>query len=490
MKNQIKKSRRLNGLQALFLVGVGCLFGSGVFASADMINDGLEYPAGVFAGNDIWGALYIQDAGCYSGSCVLLNSSYGLGQNGGYSNPLPIGQQSFWLKPLGTGNFWAYWIETTNGYTSPQNGLKIEWNGATFDVKTNGSVYTTIAQNVWVNVVFDWDCVNRNSYDGEWRVSVDGGNTFSDWKSFDPSYHSPWAGLKRISYMSGSDASGFLIDTFGNPTPPIIEGNDPIIAPTTPPDGENTTIDFDNFDIQGTVTIPTANDKKWYSLRVYFKDTTSIDVATKEIFFPQDLLAGQSYQYDTTFSLPNATSTSVYAVSYLVSGYLETTSFYRDYFPPDTYVGEGGQPYGAIPLVTVAKWQPPTLENCDDPIYNFLEKMTCKISNAIFGLVIPSEESVNNLFGTFQQFNTRFPFSYVNEILSTLKTISSGLNGTASITIKVFGQQGDVSLAFWNTPTNFYGQTTTIGGYFKILSSFFLYLLFLFWGLSYLHRIL
>jgi len=491
--------KRLNALQYGFLVLIGCLAGLPTLAATEMLDDAFEYPAGAYS-DSTWGSAYIVSDYSKAGNSARVDSTHSLATKTDappYSNPLPIGQQSFWIYPIGEGNTIFYWTETTHGYTSPQWGFNIQWNGSTYNVKTNYATYCTINKNAWSKIIFRWDCVNHGTASGDWFISCDDGVSWSAAQQFDPQYNSHWDGLKSFS-VSNNTADGIRLDTFGNPVPPVVAGWYPILAPTAPVSGITNTIDFDNFNITGSISIPTDNTYIWKVLYATFTNSAGIESVTKEIALP-DMDAGDTFNYSATSTIENATSTDVYKVSYSAWGYWCDPA-HPEYcgklglsYPfeiVDTYISEGSTPAGGIPPLIVSQWTPPTLENCDLEEYSILEKLTCQIQNALLGLVIPSAASVNNLFGVFQTFQQKFPFSYLNEISSSFNNVRTALNESATISIKVFGQAGNVSLAFWSTACTIGGITTTIGATIKALLTFFLFLIFLAWGIGYLHRIL
>jgi len=161
------------------------------------------------------------------------------------------------------------------------------------------------------------------------------------------------------------------------------------------------------------------------------------------------------------------------------------------YIPENTYITETGTtPTGGIPLINVDEWEPPALENCELEEYNFLEKMTCKIQNSLLGLVIPSKESVKSLFGTLAAFQTKFPFGYVSAIMDTLEGIIAGVNESGAIALSLFGHTGNIDLSFWQNPVIVNGFTTSLGGIIHTVFLAVLLIVFLLWGLNYLHRIL
>lgn len=499
---EVKKHFKKGVLMA-FLALLGFFNGvQPVFSASPFTDDFESYTTGALSGQDSWEGLSgclageVVDTGCPEGNkcdylenknnnkCQYFHHFGGTDLTTGtlsfqteflnYTTPAEYGFYRFVIG--GAINSQTFWLYNQSGNTT--------WR--LYNSTIGMDLVTGIAVAGVHTIVIDWA-------DGQIRAKVDDGE-FSEWYSMGSS-----EGIGSDFLVGGGQYVDFILDDFSTGETPPIEGTYPIITPTNPPDGENTTVDFDNFDLQGNISIPTASTYVWQKLYIYFKKTDGIETTSTEITLP-DLTGGESYDYSATSTIAGAFSTDVYAVSYQAWGYwcdplypeyCGKVGLSYPYDPPGTYISEGTSPTsGGIPLVVVDQWQPPTLENCDDPAYNFLEKTTCKIQNSLLGLVIPSADSVNKLFGTFQQFQNRFPFSYVRSIFETLDNIKTGLNESATISIKVFGQSGNVSLAFWQTTVTIGGIETTIGATLKLILTFFLYIGFLIWGIGYLHRLL
>jgi len=466
-----------------------------VFSASPFTEDFEACPVGALGlcANWLYTGSYVQTSTVHGGS----NAVETMGTNGDFreGDHVAVGDWYFWVKlPSAPVDAGLTCIQFQAHY-SLQQQMCFQWNSGTskYDVGDYGMTHTLLT-----DVTPDeWHAMGLSWTTSIIAYSLDGGDY-----SEPVNLYNPGEGyISAVKLTQGVTSNRrIFIDDFTDvaPPPPTIEGFDPIITPSQPPNGENTTVDFDNFNLAGNISIPSSNTYIWQKLFVHFQKINGVESADTEITLP-DLAGGDSYNYTATSTIPAATSTDVYSVSYSAWGYW-CDPLYPEYCgklglsfpynPAGTYISEGTNPAGGIPLVNVGQWTPPTLEDCDDPSYNFLEKTTCKIQNSLLGLVIPSAESVNNLFGTFQQFQNRFPFSYVNAIGTTLNTIRTGLNESETISIKVFGQSGNVSLAFWNTSTTIGGVSTTIGAVIKLILTFFVYVIFLIWGIGYLHRIL
>jgi len=375
-------------------------------------------------------------------------------------------------------------------------GITLHDAGSTFTIRVPKDAYpyakdlfTGLSFNEWHRIAFDW------AADG-YSLCVDSICEIN-WNTKAPVWDGTiGTGYQKISITNFKSGANSYIDTIDDeytPTPPPVPGTWPIITATEPADGVTTIVDFDNVNIAGNVQIPTDVTDTWTGMLVKFTDAAGIDVFSREIIFPVPLSAGDDYDYSATTTIA-ADPTQIFSVKYFVTGYNDTVKYpyglTYPYIPENTFITETGSYTGGIPLINIDEWEPPALENCDDPIYNFLEKTTCKIQNSLLGLVIPSKESVTSLFGTLGAFQTKFPFSYVSAISSTLAAIRAGVNESNAISITIFGNTGNIDLSFWAAPVTVGAFETSIGGVIKLIMTFFLLLAFLFWALNYLHRIL
>lgn len=483
------KTTVLNALGLLFLVITGlCTVPAATYAAAPFDDDFDSYTVGGGNHQGSWGGngCDFTDAGAssYPNSLICGNGTNSYYKSG---TSLASGVWYFKIFVATTGNL----LENITGFgnTYSEVGLIVANNGTTSaDIKgLTGGVLKTINKNQWYDVGFEWTTT-------QYRVFVDG--TWYGWIS-----RAHTESVMGISFQGNFYGGGYVYyDTLTgtNPTPPVVAGFYPILTPTAPVSGTTNTVNFNNFNITGSISIPTDNTYIWQKLYATFTNTKGIESVTKEITLP-DMNGGDSFSYSATSTIANATSTDVYEVNYSAWGYW-CDPLHPEYcgkvglsYPFEispTFISEGSTPGGGIPPIVVSQWSPPTLEDCTVPTYSILEKLTCQIQNALLGLVIPSSASVNNLFAVFQSFQQKFPFSYVNEISTSFNTIRAALNESATISVKVFGQSGNISLAFWSQPATIGGVTTTIGATFKVILTFFLLLIFLAWGIGYLHRIL
>jgi hypothetical protein len=484
--------KHLNALQYLFWALAGCLAvllvpTSRAIAAAPFNDDFDSYTVG--GGNQGgWGG-----NGCQVESAVYNSSPNSLRCGNATQSYYKSGtslSSGTWYWKFKSGFTGTAYVDFFFGSSVGETFLSVSDNGASDNVAdgTHGHApVTTITENDWHDFGIEWTAT-------QWRIYVDG--TWYEWNTMTGAENIEFVNMIGNNYGNGY----YYLDDWSDASPvvPPVAGWYPILTPTAPVSGQTNTVDFDNFSVAGSISIPTDDTYVWQKLYATFTNTKGIDSVTVEITLP-DLASGDSFNYSATSTIANATSTDVYEVNYSAWGYW-CDPLYPEYcgklglsYPFEispTFISEGSTPGGGIPPIVVSQWSPPTLEDCTVPTYSILEKFTCQIQNALLGLVIPSAASVNNLFAVFQTFQQKFPFSYVNEISTSFNTIRAALNESATISVKVFGQSGNISLAFWSQPATIGGVTTTIGATFKVILTFFLLLIFLAWGIGYLHRIL
>lgn len=349
-------------------------------------------------------------------------------------------------------------------------------------------LFTGLLYGQWYRISVDWDIAG-------YSMCVDD-DCEINWNTIAPLWDGvPGTGYQKMSFVNLQSGHSVYIDTIDDefdPTPPTVPGNWPIISGTDPADGQTTIVDYSDIDLIGDIQIPSASPYTWTDITAKFTESGGLDVFYEQIDFVQELVAGDEYTYIATTTI-EADPAKLYSVSYYMHGYTENppVSVTYPYLPAETYITETGTtPAGGIPLVNVDEWEPPALENCELEEYNFLEKMTCKIQNSLLGLVIPSKESVTALFGTLGAFQNKFPFSYVSALIGTLQGIIAGVNESGAITLTLFGHSGAVDLSFWQNPVTVNGFETSLGGVIKTAFLAAILVVFLLWGLNYLHRIL
>lgn len=373
--------------------------------------------------------------------------------------------------------------------------LRLHDDGTTWTLRVPKTAYpytkdliTGLEFNRWYRISFDWAA-------GGYSICVDY-DCEVNWNLVAPVWNGVvGTGYQKLAISNFKSGANSYIDTIDDefePTPPTIPGNWPIISGTDPADGQTSIVDYSDIDLIGDIQIPSASPYTWTDITAKFTESGGLGVFYQEIPFVQELVAGDEYTYIATTTI-EADPTKLYSVSYYMHGYTDNppVSVTYPYLPADTYITETGTtPAGGIPLVNVDEWEPPALENCDLEEYNFLEKMTCKIQNSLLGLVIPSKESVTALFGTLGAFQNKFPFSYVSALIGTLQGIIAGVNESGAITLTLFGHSGAVDLSFWQNPVTVNGFETSLGGVIKTAFLAAILVVFLLWGLNYLHRIL
>ena len=473
-------SSRLNALGSFFFVVFGLMVVSMMVASTALasapFNDDFES--------------YTQGT-CSLGICGAWNSGTVV------NTPVHGGAQSWrapgtaTLTPQASGE-WYFWIYKTLVPTYYGGQYPLRWyltgsGSPQFDIyfsqKDNSYVNTfdVVNGDSWAAIFTDVSVGAWHQYGVKWSVAdgielnLDGG---------------AWVYYKAF-YGAGWDTLGFTeayndvyVDDITGATPPVINGYDPILTPSAPPDGATTQVNLSNISLTGNLQIPTGNPYIWQYLTVDFLKSGGLTEYQKQITLPTMTIGGTSTNYSATTTIAVSAD---YQVFYVLQGYDQSNNqiVTFNYVPPKTYITPNATLTPPVfPVVTL--WVPPTLADCSG--LDVIQTIVCNIQNTLLGMIIPTADSVNNLLLTFQQFQQKFPFSYVSAITTTLSNIRTGLNESATISIKVFGQSGNVSLAFWNSAVTIAGVATTIGAVLKLILTFFLLLIFLFWGIGYLHR--
>lgn len=124
-------------------------------------------------------------------------------------------------------------------------------------------------------------------------------------------------------------------------------------------------------------------------------------------------------------------------------------------------------------------WQVPELEDCS--ALSGLEKWLCEIKNFIAGIFLPSQEKINNLYSTFGNFSTKFPFNYLQATKDFFSYIRESSTEEKGIKIKILGNEGYVNFDFWKSTGEVGSTTESIGSMVRDFSSLVLILGFLTW---------
>ena len=142
-------------------------------------------------------------------------------------------------------------------------------------------------------------------------------------------------------------------------------------------------------------------------------------------------------------------------------------------------------PYLAPPAEIT--WVVPELENCDE--LSGVEKWLCLIKNFIAGAFMPTQEKVNNLKLTMDNFKTKFPFNYANSLSAFFTTIKTSVATEKSIPIKILGTESNVSFAFWEKTASIGGTTESFKNILFDFTTLLIIIAFAVWVISFIKRI-
>ena len=119
--------------------------------------------------------------------------------------------------------------------------------------------------------------------------------------------------------------------------------------------------------------------------------------------------------------------------------------------------GVGTQCYMQEPTVPPAQidWEVPDIDDCSS--LPALDTIVCEIKNLISGAIMPSQEKLETMYQTLGAFKEKFPFNYIGILNDFFTDITTDLEATTTIPIKILGATSTVSFTFWDA-------TTTIGG--------------------------
>jgi hypothetical protein len=385
--------------------------------------------------------------------------------------------------PLATGTEWEFWVYNPSSGDHPDGRFKlIDGNGTTIGLisylPATGNIYATAGVNqlmgaaphqTWTKLGFRWDRAAQTvgyGYNGAWVDYAAPGGFDQD--------------VAELYFLEQNNKAIVIDDITGSPI--IVSGYDPIVSPTTPPDGETTVVDLDDFSVVGSVEIPTDNPFEWLGLIARFDQVNGTLHFEKQFSF--DLFAGESYNYNATTTADNL---HAYKVSYQIWGVeIGTSNIETTYHTvPGTYITETAS---LLPVwEEVGNWDVPTLDDCD--ALSGLDKIVCEIKNLLLGMVIPSQAKIDTLVNSLAAFNTKFPMNYITEINGFFGDVQDGMDEDSAISFEIFGQAGTVSAAFWNSTATIGGTSQKIGDIFKSFITAFFVIAFFGWSINFLQRI-
>lgn len=151
----------------------------------------------------------------------------------------------------------------------------------------------------------------------------------------------------------------------------------------------------------------------------------------------------------------------------------------------DKGYGLGCYPTEEVPEEAV--WEVPELEECGE--LSGVEKWLCEIKNWLAGLFMPTQEKVNNLKETVDNFKAKFPFNYANSLSVFFDTIKTSLATPKDIPVEIFGNPGNLNFDFLEASGTIGGTSETIKNILFDFSTALIIIGFLFWIISFIKRI-
>lgn len=149
--------------------------------------------------------------------------------------------------------------------------------------------------------------------------------------------------------------------------------------------------------------------------------------------------------------------------------------------------GYGTACYPTEEIPEEVEWEMPDLENCEG--LGTIETWLCEIKNFFTGLFMPTQEKVNNLKSTLDNFKTKFPFNYANSMSVFFDNIKKSFETEKEIPIKILGVESNVDFSFWDQNTTIGGVSETLKNVLFDASTGFVIIAFAFWIISFIKRI-
>jgi len=488
----MKKSRRLNALQSFLVIAFGSLVGSMALfsvarAAAPFEDDFDSYAVGSLDGQGGWG---------HYANWPQVQNTISLSA----PNSLEINATTLTYKSGDVVDNWEAYVAVYFGadFVDSFQSNTIRWTyggyGTLLAFRRSGDVISVYADNPQVLIgtipIETWAVVGVRSGTG-----TDTAASVNDvWVDLPVSYK----GAVNFFQLDGGSVGGtWYIDsisgTYTPAVPPVIAGYAPILTPTLPARNAESIVDLADFTLSGLLEIPTANTHEYHKLIVTFQKPEAFFPAQTYVFDLGDLVGGQSLNYSATTSIPITTSgVNFFKVSYAVTGSTYVGS-YADNPPIDepllsfdiTWIKDAVGSAPAYLITPSIKPAQDALEDCDS--YTGIDAVICNFRNFVVGAFLPSDEALAQIGGTMDALKSKFPMNYAAAISGTFATISSGVNDTATFTVSMLGHSGAVDTSFF---TQDLGSGITLGATIKLILTFLVFMIFLKWGISYMHRIL
>jgi len=275
-----------------------------------------------------------------------------------------------------------------------------------------------------------------------------------------------------VSYPYRESDGYIYFDTIKE-NPPPISGIEPILTPTTPPNCEKTVVDYSNISITGNITIPKDNLNTYDLLIVNFEDLSATGTIKYLNIDLPNLTANQSFNYSATTTLPVLKG---YRITYTLFGYdtdgkVISENFACPCLPPfwcfDTLIS-AEFPLAPELLIQYGEYAEATSETCTST--NLMERLTCDIKNILQSLILPSQSKIGELKQNVGLIKQKFPMNYLMVASNFFSNVRSGVNSTSTISLKVFGQSGNLDFSIWDKTANI---ASTSQKFSDIFSGFF-----------------
>lgn len=498
-----KKTRRLNGIKSLLAVAVGSLVvGSiGIFsiamATAPFDDDFDTYTANQnLSGQGGWscgGLTYVKNDASESAPNSVLSTSYNCYRRNGSS--VADGEVYFYVKTDGHSGGWSNFTLLKSTETTSYAG--VFWstaNGTLTEAYTGTSDWGTLTTG-WnlIGIRWHYDATPANRW---LKVSLNGSDFASGSATYQNYITSGTILTGEITGYSIGNSTGDYFDSITGtaPTPPVIEGWTPILTPTSPERNAETIVDFDDgFVVSGSIEIPTANTHAYDKLIITFRKPDAFFPAKTLTINLGGLIGGQSLNYSATTTIPITTSgINFFKVGYALTGstyagsYADNPPLNEDMlFTDNTWVKDSVEDAPAYLITPSIKPEQDALEDCG--AYSGIDAVVCNLKNFIVGAFLPSDDALSQIGATMDALKNKFPMNYAAAVANTFSTISQGVDDYAGFSLTILGHTGSVDTSFF---TQDIGGGATLGGIIKLVLTFLVFMIFLYWGINYMHRVL
>lgn len=258
-----------------------------------------------------------------------------------------------------------------------------------------------------------------------------------------------------------------------------------LVQPEYPIDCERSVVDYNSIVVKGKIKIPIEDVNTYTGLWVNFEELGATST-TRYLFIDLgELKSGEEFNYNTTTTLPLA---SGYRVYYNLIGYDENgKAISNHHYCSPTFISQ------TLPLPPEFIEQIGFIEEIEYDECGSLsgaEKWLCEIKNVLKGIFVPSQQKIGELRQNIELLKQKFPINYVSLSKDFFDEVNEGINTTSTIQFKILGNTGNVDFSFWNTTSTIAGTIQQIGGIFNKFLTLIVLLIFIFWSINFIKRIL